>query len=107
MMKTLMTLLSVLVAVSLLVPFGAAFGSTGKTVSGKVEAVNPNAIVVDVGSGKSALDVGAIVQPGTKLTVEGKNVPIGDLSKDVMVGDSVTLSYAMTDNLYAEHITKK
>jgi hypothetical protein len=106
-MRTLVTLLSVLVAVSLLVPFGSAFGSTGKTVSGKVAAVSSQAIVVDVGSGKKVLDVGAIVQPGSKLTVEGKNAPIGDLSKDVLVGDTVTLSYAMTDNLYAEHITKK
>lgn len=106
-MRTLVTLLSVLVAVSLLAPFGSAFGSTGKVVSGKVAAVGPQAIVVDVGSGKNLLDVGAIVQPDTKLTVEGKDASIGDLSKDVKVGDIVTLRYAMTDNLYAEHITKK
>ena len=106
-MKTLMTLLSVLVAVSLLVPFGFALGSTGKTVSGKVAAVSSEAIVVDVGSGKNALDVGAIVQPGTKLTVSGKNAPVADLSKDVMVGDTISLTYLMTDNLYAEKITKR
>jgi len=106
-MKTLMTFLSVLVALSLLVPFGVAFGSTDRTVSGKVTAVSSQAIVVDVGSGKSMLDVGAIVQPDTKLMVGGKSASIEDLSKDIMVGDTVTLKYTLTDNLYAEQITKK
>ena len=106
-MKTLMTFLSVLVALSLLVPFGVALGSMDRTVTGKVAAVSSEAIVVDVGSGKSMLDVGAIVQPDTKLMVERKNIPVGDLSKDIKVGDTVTLKYAMTDNLYAEQIMKK
>ena len=106
-MKTLMALLSVLVAVSLLVPVGFALGTTGKTVSGKVTSVDSQAIVVDVGSGKNALDVGVVVQPGTKLMVNGKNAPIEDLSKDVSVGDTVTLTYLATDNLYAKMITKK
>jgi hypothetical protein len=106
-MKTLMTFLSVLVALSLLVPFGVAFGSTDRTVSGKVAAVSSEAIVVAVGSGTSMLDVGAIVQPDTKLMVEGKDISIGDLSNDIKVGDTVTLKYTMTDNLYAEQITKK
>jgi len=106
-MKTLMTFLSVLVALSLLVPFGVAFGSTDRVVSGKVAAVNSQAIVVDVGSGQQMLDVGAIVQSDTKLMVEGKTIPIADLSRDVKVGDTVTLRYALTDNLYAEQITKK
>lgn len=106
-MKTLTTLLSVLVALSLMVPFGVALGSTDRTVTGRVAAVNSHAIVVDVGSGKNMLDVGTIVQPDTKLMVEGKNIPIEDLSKDIKVGDIVTLKYALTDNLYAEQITMK
>ena len=76
-MKTSMTFLSVLVALSLLVPFGVALGSMDRTVTGKVAAVSSEAIVVDVGSGKSTLDVGAIVQPGTKLMVEGRISPSG------------------------------
>ncbi len=106
-MRILMTLLTVFVALSMFAAPGFAVGSQARTVSGKVAAISPEAIVVDVGSGKNALDVGAIVQPGTKLTVNGKNAPVADLSKDVSIGDTITLTYVMTDNLYAEKITKR
>jgi len=76
-MKTSLTLISVLVLITLLASYGFASPMPGKTVSGKVAAVSDKAIVVDVGSGKSTLDVGAIVQPGTKLMVEGRISPSG------------------------------
>lgn len=49
----------------------------------------------------------AIVQPDTRLVVQGKNVPIGDLPQKVKPGDKVTLKYEFSDNLYAKQITKK
>lgn len=80
-----------------------------KTQTGKVTAIDPEGkgIVVTVGKGDQALDVGAVVQPDTKLTVKGRNTPIADLQNDVSVGDTVTLKYAMTDDLYATQIIKR
>jgi hypothetical protein len=77
--------------------------------TGKVTAVDPEGkgIVISVGSGEAALDVGTIVQPDTKLMVNGKNEPISSLNDRVEVGDTVTLSYARTDDLYAKQIVKK
>ena len=106
-MKTSLTLISALVLITLLAPYGFASSMPGKTVSGKVVAVSDKAIVVDVGSGKNMLDVGAIVQPDTKVMVNGKKTPVGDLADKVKVGDNVSLSYVMTDDLYATQITKK
>ncbi len=103
----LMTFLTVLVALSMFAAPGFALGAAPRTVSGNVTAVSPEAIVVDVGSGKNALDVGAIVQPDTKLTVSGKNASVADLAGQVKVGDTITLTYLVTDNLYAEKITKR
>ncbi len=77
--------------------------------TGKVAAIDPEgqAIVVDVGSGKSELDVGAAIQPDTRLMVKGKSVPLSDLQNQVQVGDTVTLKYVKTDDLYAKQIIKR
>jgi hypothetical protein len=60
-----------------------------------------------VGSGKHMLDVGAIVQPDTKLVVKGKDTPVTDLTENVKVGDNVTIQYVATNDLYATMISKK
>ncbi|OPY70592.1 MAG: hypothetical protein A4E57_00434 [Syntrophorhabdaceae bacterium PtaU1.Bin034] len=90
---------------------GFAYSVTDQTMSatGKVTAVDPEgkAIVIDVGKGSDAMTVGTIVQPDTKLTVKGKKVPLSDLNKDIKEGDTVTLKYIKTDNLYAKQIIKK
>jgi hypothetical protein len=77
--------------------------------TGKVTAVDPQgkAIVITVGKGDRALDVGAIVQPDTKLMVSGKNVSVTNLPDDVKVGDRVTLKYEKTSDLYAKQIVKR
>ncbi len=74
-----------------------------------VLAVDPEgkAIVITVGKGESALDVGTIVDSNTKLIVDGKSAPIGDLTKEVKPGDTVVLNYVMTGDLYAKKIIKK
>jgi len=105
-MKTLKILLSVLVLLFLFAASGYAAEGSTRTVSGQVAAVDNQAIVVDVGSGKTLLDVGAIIQSDTELMVKGKSTPIGDLAEKVKVGDAVTLTYVMTDNLYAKEIVK-
>ena len=98
-----------LVAACLLL--GAAHvGAAGtETKTGKVIAVDPEgkAIVIDVGTGKEALDVGTIIKEDTKLMVKGKSVPLSGLQKEVKVGDRVTIKYVRTDDLYATEIVKK
>lgn len=77
--------------------------------TGKVTAIDPEGkgIVITVGKGSQALDVGTIVQPDTKLLVKGKSVPVSDIMGDIKVGDTVMLRYARTDDLYAKEIVKK
>jgi uncharacterized protein involved in tellurium resistance len=85
---------------------GAAGTQSG---TGKVIAIDPQGqgIVIDVGTGKSAMTVGAVVNADTTLIIKGKNVPLSDLRKDIRMGDRVTLKYTKTDDLYAKEIIKK
>ncbi len=106
-MKTLATFLFAVALLSLFGSYGFASMAPTKTVSGRVAAVSSDAIVVDVGSGKNMLDVGAIVQPDTKVMVNGKSAPVADLAQKVKTGDMVTLNYVETNDLYATRITKK
>ena len=80
-----------------------------ESFSGKVTAVDPGgkAIVIESGTGKAALTVGAIVTPETVLMIKGKKVAIADLTKQVKAGDMVSLKVARTSDLYAKQITKK
>jgi len=86
-----------------------AQGEKTESFSGKVTAVDPGckAIVIESGKGKSALTVGAIVTPNTVLMVKGKKMAIADLTKQVNVGDMVSLKISRTTDLYAKEISKK
>lgn len=99
-----------LMTICLLAP-GLALSDTSKVISGtgKVTAVDPEGkgIVIDAGKGDQALTVGTIVDSDTRLTVKGKDVPLSDLQKDVKVGDTVTLKYEKSNDLYAKQIIKK
>ncbi len=88
---------------------GLAFAEAAKSATGKVTAIDPQgkAIVVETGKGKNALTIGAIVEADTKLKAKGKNVPASDLGKTVNPGDTVTIKWVKTDNLYAKEIAKK
>ena len=65
------------------------------------------AIVIESGTGKAALTVGAIVTPNTVLMVKGKKAAITDLTKEVKVGDMVSLKISRTTDLYAKEISKQ
>ena len=93
----------------LLGSFGHAAAADTRTETGKVVAIDPEgkAIVIDVGTGKEALDVGTVINDETKLMVKGKNMPLSDLQKEVKVGDMVTLKYVWTTDLFATEIIKK
>ncbi len=84
-------------------------GDKVESYSGKVTSVDPagKAIVITVGSGKNALDVGAIVTPETVLMVKGKKMAIADLTKEIKPGDTVSLKVERTTDLYAKEISKK
>ena len=77
--------------------------------TGKVIAIDPQgqAIVVDVGVGSSVMTVGAVITTDTVLVIKGKHVPLSDLQKDIRVGDTVTVRYIKTDDLYAKEIIRK
>lgn len=107
-MKTTTLLLGIVVA---MYAVGVVLSAEGvmKTETGKVTAVDPagRAVVIDVPKGKQTLVVGVIVEPDTKFVVKGKEVPLNELTKRLQVGDTATIQYAYTDNLYAKRIAKK
>jgi hypothetical protein len=86
-----------------------AYAAGTQSETGKVTAIDPQgqAIVIDAGAGKSAMTVGAVIKPDTKLVIKGKSAPLSDLQEDIQVGDRVTLKYMKTDDLYAKEIIKK
>ena len=65
------------------------------------------AIVITTGQDKAAMDVGVVIQPDTVLMVKGKKVPLDKLQDSVKVGDTVTVKYTKTNDLYAKEIVKK
>ena len=80
---------------------------TGKmeTATGAVTSVNPQgaAITISWKVGNETLDVGTIVDKETVVKVKGKAATL----QDIKVGDTVTLRYLKSDNLYAKEVTKK
>ena len=80
-----------------------------QSFSGKVTNVDPagKAIVIESGTGKGAMTVGAAVTGDTVLMVKGKKLPIADLVKEVKAGDMVGLKVERTSDLFAKEITKK
>lgn len=61
------------------------------------------AITISWNVGKEALDVRTIVDNGTLVKVGGKSATL----QDIKVGDTVTIGYLKSDNLYAKEIAKK
>jgi len=76
-----------------------------ETKTGKVTSIDPQgkAITISAKAGKEALDVGVIVDKDTMIKVKGKAATL----KDIKVGDTVTIRYVRSNDLYAKVITKK
>ncbi len=76
-----------------------------ETATGEVTSVDPQgtAITISWKVGKETLDVGTIVGKDTMVKVNGKAATL----QDIKVGDTVTIRYLKSDNLYAKEITKK
>jgi hypothetical protein len=85
----------------------ATTAETGKmeAVNGKVTAIDPQgkAITLSAKVGKEATDVGTIVDKDTVIKIKGKIA----ILKDIEVGDTVTIRYLRSDDLYAKEIVKK
>ena len=109
MKKCALLIIFLATACLLLAGFVHAGAAGTETRTGKVIAVDPEgkAIVINVGSGKEAMTVGAVIKADTKLMVKGKSMLLADLEKALKVGDTVTLKYVRTDDLYATEIVKK
>jgi Cu/Ag efflux protein CusF len=80
---------------------------TGKmqTATGEVTSVDPQgaAITISWKVGTETLVVGAIVDKDTVVKVKGKAATLQDIKE----GDTVTVRYLKSDNLYAKEITRK
>jgi hypothetical protein len=80
---------------------------TGKmeTAIGEVTSVDPQgtAITFSWNVGKDTLVVGTIVDKDTMVKIKGKTADV----QDIKVGDTVTVRFLKSDNLYAKEITKK
>lgn len=109
MRKRIFAVLTVFTLVLAAAAIAYSDSSQAMSQTGKVTAVDPEGkgIVISVGKGDQALDVGTIIEDDTQLKVDGKSVPLSNLQEDVKVGDTVTLRYERTDNLYARQIEKR
>ncbi len=108
MKKSVYTVLALLVVSLMLINVTAASAAVEKgamrTATGKVMFVDPQgkAITIYEKSGKKTVDVGTIVNEHTVVTVSGKKASLSDIKP----GDTVTIKYLKSDNLYAKEIVK-
>lgn len=106
-MKRSIAMTCVFLLVALFLAGVATAQETGKmeTATGVVTSVAPQgtAITIDWKVGNEVFDVGTIVDQGTVVKVGGKVATL----QDIKVGDTVTIRWLKSDNLYAKEITKK
>ncbi len=77
-----------------------------ETATGKVTSVDPGGMAITISEnigGKGALDVGTIVDKDTLVKIKGKDATLGDIK----VGDTVTVKYLKSNDLYAKEIVEK
>ena len=106
-MKRSVVMACVMVLAACFLASAASAQEMGKmeTATGKVTSIDPQgaAITISWKVGEKALDVGAIVDKDTMVKVKGKPATL----QDIKAGDTVTIRYLKSDNLYAKEITKK
>lgn len=106
-MKRSAAVVLVVVMVAFFLAGAAVAAEKGKmeTATGKVTAIDPQgkAITINAMVGKEAMDVGTAVDKDTVIKVGGKTASL----KDIKVGDTVTIRYLRSNDLYAKEITKK
>jgi Cu/Ag efflux protein CusF len=103
-MKRSVLLVMVLLCASLFVA-NIASAQKMETATGKVTAIDPDGkgIVIMTGTGDGAMDVGTIVGSDTVVKVKGKEAALNDIK----VGDTITIKYEKSTDLFAKQIIKK
>lgn len=104
--SVLAAVVMVLLSVFVITEVMAAESGKMETATGKVTSVDPQGKAISLSAkmgGKGAMDVGAIVNTDTIIKVKGKKTSLDDIK----VGDTVTLRYLKSDDLYAKEIIKK
>ena len=107
-MKNITKVVLVLLALSFFLAGTAMAAEKGKmeTATGKVTAIDPEGkgIVIGVKSiTPDLLDVGCVIDKDTVIKVNGKKATL----KDIKVGDTVTIRYLRSSDLFAKEIIKK
>lgn len=107
-MKKLMKVVLILLALSVFLAGTAMAAEKGKmeTATGKVTAIDPQGkgITIAVKSDTpDKLDVGCVVDKDTVVKVKGKKATLDDIK----VGDTVTIRYLRSTDLFAKEIMKK
>ena len=76
-----------------------------ETATGKVTAIDSEGkgITIDTKTAKGMMDVGTIVDQETVVKVGGKKASLSDIK----VGDTVTIRYLRSTDLFAKGIRKK
>ncbi|HVN96447.1 MAG TPA: hypothetical protein VMT62_08460 [Syntrophorhabdaceae bacterium] len=104
--RSIITVLALLIGYFLLFNMAVADEKARmETATGKVISVDPQgkAITITAKIGSETMDVGTIVDKDTKIMIKGKPAPINDIK----LGDTVTVRYLKSDNLYAKEVSKK
>lgn len=73
--------------------------------TGKVTSIDPQGQAITITekiTGNEAMDVGTIVSKDTIVKIGGKEATL----KDLKVGDTVTIHYLKSNDLYAKEISK-
>jgi hypothetical protein len=76
-----------------------------EVATGKVASIDPQGKAITITekiAGKGDMDVGAIVEKDTIVKISGKEASL----KDIKVGDTVTIHYLKSNDLYAKEISK-
>jgi hypothetical protein len=107
MMKKSITMILVAALLSFFLAGVATAEEKGKmeSATGKVTSIDPQgkAITISAKVGKEVMDVGTAVDKDTVVKVKGKSATINDIK----VGDTVTIRYLKSNDLYAKEIIKK
>jgi hypothetical protein len=76
-----------------------------ETATGKVTSVDPQGKAITISEkigGNETMDVGTIVSKDTVVKINGKEASLGDIK----VGETVTIHYLKSNDLYAKEIAE-
>jgi Cu/Ag efflux protein CusF len=99
-------LVAAVLSVLLVTVVMAAESGKMETATGKVTSIDPQGKGITISAkmgGKEAMDVGTVVDKDTIVKVKGKKATLNDIK----VGDTITIRFLRSNDLYAKEIMKK